>query len=135
MPILSAIGRKHPRTRLLIAGIYCVLGLGAATMIYPLLLMISGSFKSAVDGQTWDLIPRYFFDDTMLFRKFTESKYNESVSQANMTHRTAYFGFEFVELPTGLRLKAVADWEEFLTSTKLPDDYKTLGFVQGFRIL
>ncbi len=134
MAIISHIGRKHPRTRLLIAFIYVALIVGAATMIYPFLLMLSGSFKSPVDYKSWDIVPRYFYDDRLLFQKFIESKYNETLSHANMTHGTAHFTFETVQPPAKVRAGAVADWREFLATTKLREDYRTLGFIQAFRM-
>ncbi len=49
MPILSPIGRKSPKSRLLIGFIYAVLLTGSLTMLYPLGLMIAGSTKSIAD--------------------------------------------------------------------------------------
>ena len=48
MPIISIIGRRSIRVRLLIWTIYGLLAAGATTMIYPFLLMLSGSTKSSV---------------------------------------------------------------------------------------
>lgn len=134
MPILSHIGRKHPRTRILVALIYLVLTVGAATMVYPFLLMISGSFKSHVDRQDWDVIPRYLYDDAMLYRKYIESKYNESLSHASSTHTVPYLSFEKIEPPARVREHAVSDFREFLQSTDWRDDYRTLGFVNAIKM-
>ena len=49
MAIISRIGRKSWRVRLLFAGMYLFLIAGGATMVYPLLLMLSGSTKSSMD--------------------------------------------------------------------------------------
>lgn len=134
MPIISSIGRKHPKTRFLVAVIYLVLTLGAATMVYPFLLMISGSFKSVVDRQDWDVIPRYLHDDGMLYRKFIESKYNETLGHAGATHLVPYFSFEKIERPSRIREQAVRDYREFIESTQWRDDYRTLGFVFANRM-
>jgi ABC-type glycerol-3-phosphate transport system permease component len=134
MPIISHIGRKHPKTRVLIASIYIALTLGAATMIYPFLLMISGSFKSFVDRQDWDVIPRYLHDDAMLYRKFIESKYNETLAHACMTHLQPYLSFGKLEPPQIVSERAVADYREFIETTEWRDDYRTLGFVFGSKM-
>src|SRR5262245_52413634 len=102
MPIISQIGRRNRTTRLLIAFIYVALIVGAATIVYPFLLMISGSFKSGVDRQQWDVIPRYLNDDATLFRKFVQTKYNDTLSAANSTYKSRYFAFETVEPPPNL---------------------------------
>ena len=49
MAIISAIGRKQWKVRWLFFGIYAFLLIGGATMVYPFLLMLSGSTKSAMD--------------------------------------------------------------------------------------
>jgi multiple sugar transport system permease protein len=134
MPIISQIGRKHPKTRFLIACIYIGLIVGAATMVYPFLLMISGSFKSGVDREQWDVVPRYFYDDAALFQKFVESKYNETLADASVSHRATYFSFQKIQPPPATHPGALADWEAFLTSAKLPEDYRVLGFVNGVRV-
>lgn len=134
MPIISTIGRKHPKTRMLVALVYITLSVGAATMVYPFLLMISGSFKSYVDRQDWDIIPRYLHDDEMLYRKFVESKYNELLSHASMSHLQPYLSFEKIAAPTNLHEQAVADYREFLATTDWRDDYRVLGFIQATRM-
>ena len=59
MPIISTIGRRSIRVRLLIWTIYGLLALGATTMIYPFLLMLAGSTKSSVDAPATDVIPPF----------------------------------------------------------------------------
>ena len=41
MPIISTIGRKQPKMRFVLGLIYTVLTLGAVTMVYPFIVMIS----------------------------------------------------------------------------------------------
>jgi multiple sugar transport system permease protein len=134
MPIISHIGRKSPKTRFLVLCIYLALTVGAVTMVYPFLLMISGSFKSFVDRQDWDVIPRYLYDDALLYRKFVESKYNEQLAHASMTHLSPYFSFENLEPPVTIRKQAVADYKEFLNSTNWRTDFRTLGFLSANRM-
>ena len=51
MPLIGRVGRRDVRVRLLIAGIYALLIGGGLTMVYPFLLMLSGSTKTAVDAR------------------------------------------------------------------------------------
>ena len=52
MAIISRIGRRSFKVRALYVGMYAFLILGASSMVYPFLLMISGSTKSAVRPPT-----------------------------------------------------------------------------------
>jgi multiple sugar transport system permease protein len=56
-------------------GMYFVLAIGSLCMIYPLLLMLSGSVKSGTDFYSIAPLPRYLFDDRVLWAKYVESKY------------------------------------------------------------
>lgn len=67
------------------AVIYTLLTVGALTMVYPLALMVSGSFNSTADETYITPYPRFWFDDTILFHKYVESKYNTSVDLAENT--------------------------------------------------
>ncbi|MFA4945276.1 MAG: carbohydrate ABC transporter permease [Lentisphaeria bacterium] len=80
MPIISEIGKRSLKVRLLHATIYLVLLAGAATMLYPLLLMLAGSVKSDADPWTATPYPEFWFNDRVLFRKFLEAKYTGATS-------------------------------------------------------
>ena len=66
MPLISQIGRKHWRTRLLIVAIYAVLIVGAVGMLYPFLLMLAGATKSAVDMAQSSVLPAFLHDEEAL---------------------------------------------------------------------
>ncbi len=83
MPILSVVGRKARRMRGIITALYIILVLGSLTMVYPFLLMISNSFTSYVDRNDFRVIPLYWHNDEMLFRKYEEAKYNENINYFN----------------------------------------------------
>lgn len=76
MPIISKIGSRSPKIRLVYGAIFLILSIGAITMIYPLILMLSGSVKSQADIMKITPWPRYWFNDLVLFQKYAESKYN-----------------------------------------------------------
>src|SRR5690242_2456415 len=75
MPILSTIQKRTFAGRSLLASMYIVLVVGGISMVYPFLLLLSGSIKSDVDARQFDVFPKYLTDDTALFRKFEEKRY------------------------------------------------------------
>ena len=50
MPIVSQVGGRSLKVRLMYASIFLVLIVGAVTMVYPFLLMLAGSVKSEADA-------------------------------------------------------------------------------------
>ncbi|MGD9613342.1 MAG: hypothetical protein AB7V22_10650, partial [Kiritimatiellia bacterium] len=99
MPILSAIGRKSPQARLLIAAIYAALGLGALAMLYPLGLMIAGSTKSIADQRENVLVPRFLVSDEALWQKHLEALFIESMVALNVAFDSDYASVEESPLP------------------------------------
>ena len=135
MPIIGTVGRKSLKIRVLNALIHLVLILGATTMIYPMLLMLSGSVKSNVDKNEMNPIPPYFMNQEILFRKYVESKYNEKIALSRMAHRKNYFSFENVEEPDSVGLRAVEDWRDYLEAYSLGVTEYELGFTASLGIL
>ena len=129
MPILSAIGRRSPKSRLLIAAIYAALGLGAVAMLYPLGLMVAGSTKSIADQRDNLLVPRFLVSDAALWHKHLEALFNESVDALNIAFDSDHVSFDDVPLPPpdapGSEL--VPLWREFLASGALPPEAIALG--------
>ena len=82
MPIISKIGARSRKIRTVYAAIYAALIIGAVTIAYPLLLMFSGSFKSETDFIYVTPYPRFWTDETILFQKYVESKYNLQIPDA-----------------------------------------------------
>lgn len=122
MPILSPIGRRHFSSRLLIAGIYTLLILGAITMLYPLGLMMAGSTKSLVDLREFVLIPRFLVSSDALYQKHMEALFNESIDSLNLTYDTDFPSFAHVEPPPAddPSFALVPHWKNFLAATPLP---------------
>lgn len=131
MPIISQTGRKAWPVRSLYAVIYALLLLGAVTMIYPFLIMVSGSTKSAVDLRDLDIIPRFLRDDTMLYRKYVEGLFNESSDTMNAVYGTAFRNFEEVEPPAEIDHERIAEWQIFLADNPPPPHAFGTGFVQA----
>ncbi|HET6454387.1 MAG TPA: hypothetical protein VFI02_08280, partial [Armatimonadota bacterium] len=120
MPIISVVGRKQRKIRILIGALYIILTLGALTMVYPFLLMLSTSFTSPVDQNEFRLIPRYLRDDAMLYRKYVEAKYNEDIVKYDIWFSTDYGTFEELEVPKDINRGLGMEWLKFKRT--LPPD-------------
>jgi ABC-type glycerol-3-phosphate transport system permease component len=130
MPIISTIGRRHWRTRLLIGAIYTLLTAGALTMVYPFLLMLSGSTKSAADSAHLRAVPPFLLSDTELYRKYVEGLFNEWPGMYQAVCDSEAGAFQLVEPPASPDRGLARLWREFLASSRLPDSTYTIGFVQ-----
>ena len=62
MAIIGKVEKKSLKVRVLNISIHVLLLLGAVTMVYPLLLMVSGSFKSDVDFSKFSLLPEFIYN-------------------------------------------------------------------------
>jgi multiple sugar transport system permease protein len=112
MPLISTVGRKTLRVRLLLAAIYLILSLGALSMLYPFALMFSNSITSYADYNEYRLIPTYLHSESMLFKKYIVDKV-----------KTQFLGYEYgrnwfspIDIKIGLKIvdtgKSVVDWDK-----------------------
>ena len=120
MPIISVVGRKQRKIRLLITVLYVILTLGAATMVYPFLLMVSTSFASPVDQNEFRVIPRYLYSNESLYRKYVEAKYNEDIARYNAWFGTDCGTFEDIRPLRRVNPRFVEEWRAFKAA--LPRD-------------
>ena len=127
MPIISSIEAKQPRGRLLHAAMFLVLSLGGIAILYPFLIMISGSVRTELDEQDLDLVPAYLIDRAALYRKLLENKYNEDVRLLNRAHRPKSFDFRTVAPPAKATDAEVDAFEQFLRETKPPQHWRVGG--------
>src|SRR5689334_4867540 len=94
MSILLKSEKQNFRARLLYVLFYALLAIGAAAMVYPFLLLVSGSLKSDVDSYEYDILPRYFTDDNLLYRKYLQSKCDEMLEHYRVQYRTDSLTFK-----------------------------------------
>ena len=127
MPVILPSEKRQFRSRLVYFVLYASLALGSLSMVYPFLLMASGSFKSRVDVQDLDLVPRYIHDDTMLFRKYVEAKYSERIVEYRSATGDDARNFRAVTLPDANSV-LVADWAEFVSSAEMPASWFLTAF-------
>lgn len=130
MPMIPHVGRRHLRTRALIAGLYAVLVLGGLTMVYPFVLLLSGSTKSGVDVKDLAWVPRFLLDDTVLYRKHVESLFNEQLEVMRAVYDADDVSFEKVMPPARTREAFVAEWLAFATNQPPPLSF-TIGYMQA----
>ena len=131
MPMISSVGRKSPGTRMLIVGMYLVLILGGASMVYPFLLLMAGSTKSGVDIKDVSWLPAFLVDDVALYRKHIESLFNEQLEVMRAVYDSDDLSFERVTPPENTRPGLVAAWNDFIETTSLDDVSFTIGYMQA----
>jgi multiple sugar transport system permease protein len=133
MPIISTVESRSKRGRLIQAGIIIVLTLGGITMIYPFLIMISGSLRSEMDSADISLVPAFLTNRDDLYRKFLETKYNQDVASLDRAHRRKDYNFEHAFVPKGVVRRRVEDMREFVEDSHFPRQWWVLGGIRGVR--
>jgi multiple sugar transport system permease protein len=107
--------------------VFIALIIGGTTMVYPFLIMLSGSMKSEMDSAQMDMVPAYFSDDHVLARKFLESKYNHDVATMNMMRGYPDFGFWKATIPAEVNVRQATDLLTFAEESDIPDHWWILG--------
>ena len=127
MPLIPTVGRRSPRTRALVAALYLALALGAVTMVYPFLLMLSASVTSQYDQDKYDLVPRYLYADRALYGKYVEDKFGGDFTRINAAFGTSDATWDDIHPPPKSSDTAeVRRWNAFAAA--LPARFKTAGF-------
>ena len=133
MSILSQIGRRHWKTRLFIGCLYALLSAGAITMVYPFLLLVAGSTKSAVDAVDQKVIPAFLVDEQALYGKHIEGLFNESLDQMRWAYGTDAPMFQSIGLPDSVDAGLVSEWREFLKSGDVPSGSFEIGYLAALQ--
>lgn len=124
MAIIGKVGKNSMKVKILNRSIHFILIVGALTMIYPFLLMISFSFKSNVDSTSLKLIPAFIYDDEVLYMKYLESRYNEESSRLMDNYPGSWISFSEVTTPANPNEKIYQEWQEFIAEfPQSPYDY------------
>ena len=114
MPIIGNVEKKSIKVKILNLAIHLLLLIGAVTMIYPLLIMVSGSLKSDVDFSDFSIAPEYVYDNKLLFQKHLLTKYNNKNSQIFVQLREPMSAMDNVAVPENLSRVRYNDYIEFL---------------------
>lgn len=124
MAIIGEVGRRSRSVRLLNIGIHVVLVIGAITMIYPLLLMLSGSIKSSFDTKEFNIVPPYLYNESAFFQKHLLTKYNERAALAANNLKEPVMGLDKLTAPCANAEAVAANFSDFLALTDaVPDHY------------
>ncbi len=130
MPIFTPVESKSAAGRIFHAATFVLLTLGAVTMLYPLLLLVSGSFRSEIDENELGLVPGYFVSEDALTRKFLEYKYEQRIGELNAAHLSHAYAFAQAGLPS-LNATAARDLREFIETSDLPLHWQGLAGTSG----
>ena len=127
MSIFLKSERKDPKVIFLLIVIYFILSAGALTMVYPFLLMISGSLKGKLDAYEFDVIPKFLVNDEVLYKRYVEHKYNEKIDEYQIANKEFIRIFKSVKPPQKLHDVIVNDWLQFENSTIIPSGFFHVG--------
>lgn len=130
MPIISTIGRKSIRVRLLLGGIYLLLIVGSITMVYPFMLMIAGSTKSSMDMNELRVVPGFLTQQDTLYRKYLESLFNEKMDLFKLTYNVDDSSFETASIPYQINDNLLDAWEVYLGQAKLSAYASMVGMME-----
>jgi multiple sugar transport system permease protein len=125
MPIISRVGNRSWGVRALYGTIFIILGIGAITMIYPLMLMVSGSVKSETDFLWITPFPEYITNDDILWMKYVESKHT-LIPTAEATYQRPIGIWRSTKPPKVDQALADA-FRKFRDTTEWPDQWYMLG--------
>ncbi|NIA12996.1 MAG: ABC transporter permease subunit [Nitrospiraceae bacterium] len=75
MAIVTDVERRAMTTKVIIGLVYVLLTIGGLSMLYPFALMIASASTNKVDYYEYRLIPRYLYDDDLLFTKYWQMKH------------------------------------------------------------
>ncbi len=120
MSMILKSERRAPKNLLIYLIFYLLLATGAVTMVYPFLLMVSGSLSSRIDANDYDLVPAYFTKAESLYQKHIESKYNENLQDYLAVTPSRVRSFRSVAKPLPFAPQLLADWEAFVEAGQMP---------------
>lgn len=127
MSIFLKSERKDPKVIFLLIIIYFILSAGALTMVYPFLLMISGSLKGKLDAYEFDVVPKFLVNDEVLFKRYVEHKYNEKIDEYQIANKEFVRIFKSVKPPQNLNDVIIKDWLQFENSSNIPSGFFHVG--------
>lgn len=132
MPILSAVESRSTKGKLIQLSVIVMLILGSITMVYPFIVMVSGSFRSEMDQSQLNILPTFWFDDAALYSKFIETKYNQDVASLNRSRNSTFFDFERTLPPAQPDIASATLLEQWIDAG-IPEHWQMLGGALGVR--
>lgn len=133
MSVLTKTEAKSISGRLFLGGVIFALSIGAISMVYPFVLMFSGSIRSEMDGTDMSAIPLFLKNGDELARKFLESKYDYDVTKMNTYRGQQDFSFRQASLPSSIHAQRIQDMERFVDDVDVPDHWWSLGGTKVYK--
>jgi ABC-type glycerol-3-phosphate transport system permease component len=133
MSMLTNVERKSRSGRMFLAGVFVAILAGSVTMIYPFILMLSGSLRSDMDISQMDLLPDYLVDEDVLVRKFMEAKYNYDPMAMNLYRGSREYSFDLAAVPDRPPDALVDDFSRFANADNIPRHWQVLGALQTYK--
>ena len=128
MPIISRVEARSFRGRLLYAGIIALLTIGGLTMVYPFVIMISGSLRSPMDESEMSVVPAFVVDKDVLYQKFLEYKYNEDIVALSQIGQFSHYSFDTVTwTESQMSPEVIQAFREYMQRDDIPPHWVTLG--------
>lgn len=127
--IISRTGRNSLKVRLFLWSMYVILLAGSLTMIYPFILMISGTTKSQIDTPDADIIPKFLISRKALYQKDAEAFFNDSLWFAQQVFCKYISSFRNLVPPEKVNERLVGEWKSFLSSVPMPYHYYNLAYI------
>ncbi len=132
--IISPASSSNIKTRIAYAVIFILLIIGSITMIYPFLLMLSGSVKSEADSMLITPYPEFWFNDTILFQKYMESKHNAYIENYRLAWNDSAASWRRIEIPEPVDEDVLTDFKAW-RETDAARNLGILGHTGGARLL
>ena len=106
-------------------------------MVYPFVLMVTGSFSSNIDKNEFRLMPSFLIDTEALYRKHIESKYNENLQEYLTINQSEVLNFSSITSPPSYENSLIIDWIKFNQTDELPTGWylTALGPTQDGKII
>ncbi len=131
MPIITAVEAKSRWVKFVYLCIYLVLTIGALTMIYPMMLMISGSVKSDTDITTMDPIPKFVFDDDILYKKYIENKFGGQIELYQQAYKDDSKTWRLIPVRTKIGDRKLVELYRKFRKEYAKNSWQFLGFGQS----
>src|SRR5205814_10681836 len=124
------------QVRALLTSNYAVLIIGAVTMVYPLLLMLSGSTRSETDFLWVGPVPQYLWDDRILWMKYIESKYSYlPYAEAALRHPIGSWRNQTPPVISPKDRELVELFRKFRDTFNWPREWYSLGHTQSDKLV
>lgn len=133
MSVLTQIEARSPKGVAFRALVILLLIAGGATMVFPFVLMFSGSLRSEMDSAEMDVIPNYLVDDQVLARKFLEVKYNHNVVSMNLLRGYEDYSFLKATVPDAVNEAQANDLQRFVNEFDVPRHWWVVGGTELYK--